>query len=751
MVDARPTFSNGNLDLSRRGLGALFDYVEEAVLCCDDSGTLTFASAAVRSLLGYDPAAVVGRSLFEFLHPDELQRVGENLQRWNGRAGTPLGEVLRIRASDSSWRPLRYDTVLGTDLGGLGSIVITLYEPEGVDAAGRLLRHRMLGETRLVQLVSVLLELPHERFDEGLDAALAVLAGIDWVTRVSVWRVDHEHPGRVVLRASWTAPTNGPRTTLEPHSDIADYRFLQLLRAGEEIQLDHRWTGGAELERERQLFRANRLKSLLAVPMTSAGEFTGFVMLESTIGDVAFDALATSSLRSAAAVLAAAFVRHDAESRLAAQARTDRITGLGNRWAFDESLADALDDLAHGRSAGFGLALLDLDRFKLVNDELGHGAGDRLLADIATRLRSAADDRTEIARLGGDELLVLVDRSSSLVESYNRVEHLTKALATPFNLMGEAMRVTASVGLVHVDHAGDGPGELLRRADVAMYAAKALGGHTIEVDDPDAEVQEWSSLRREQELREALRSGGLVVHYQGEWDLVSGRLLGAEALVRWQHPTEGLLAAGDFVPLAEERGLIDEVGRVVLRDACRDAAAWSSAMGADSFVLRVNLSADQLRHGDLPDMVADTLHESGLAARSLCLELTESTLLDDPSGSARLFERLRRTGVGLAIDDFGTGYSSILQLKRLPLTALKIDRSFVDGLAEPGIDRAIVRSTLQLAEALGVTTTAEGVETEGQKRALIDLGCTRAQGYLLARPEPAAAFGARVEALVGVG
>jgi diguanylate cyclase (GGDEF)-like protein/PAS domain S-box-containing protein len=738
-----------DLTLSIAALGALFDYVDQAVLCCDERGTINFASRAVRTLLGYDPMATVGRNLLDFVHVEDRRRTLKGLERWVGRAGAPEGESIRVRTSSATWRKVHYDAVIGESVGRLGTVIITLRAAEETDRT-RAFRPRLLGEDRLVRLASLFLEHSVEDFDKALAEALEELAGLDMVTRASVYLVDPddyraggEDDIRLSVRAQWEAPADAPRGLLPPAVRASGSQLVKELSEGREVRMGEPWHLGIEFARERELLRQARNRSVLAVPMMTDGGFVGFVMLESTIGDVAYDAAHTNTLRSAAAIFAGAVVRHAAELRLAAQARTDRVTGLGNRWAFDEAIEHALTDVAVGSSPGFGLALVDLDRFKVVNDSLGHAVGDRLLAAVAARLRSAADEDTVVARLGGDELLVLVDRSPDHGDTIRRLADLLAALRPPFDVGGQPMAVTASVGVVHADDGSVGSGELLRRADVAMYRAKAKGGDDVSLDDPASRAGEWARLWREAELRTAVRGDGLIVYYQGEWDLISGELLGAEALVRWRHPVEGILTAADFIPLAEESGLIDEVGRVVLSRACREAAGWSAARHGH-FVLRVNLAAEQLRHADLPARVRNLLADAGLPAESLCLELTESSLLADPAGAAGLFAELRDQGVGLAIDDFGTGYSSILQLKRLPLTSLKIDRSFVTGLPDVDIDRAIVKATVQLADALGVTVTAEGVETEAQREALIDLGCHRAQGYLLARPEPAATFATRV-------
>jgi EAL domain-containing protein (putative c-di-GMP-specific phosphodiesterase class I) len=273
-----------------------------------------------------------------------------------------------------------------------------------------------------------------------------------------------------------------------------------------------------------------------------------------------------------------------------------------------------------------------------------------------------------------------------------------------------------------------------------MYQAKAAGGDRVVGDDAQLRAEVGRRLQREAELRSAIEDGGLVVHYQGEWDLTTGELVGAEALARWEHPVEGLLAAGAFIPLAEECGLVEPLGERVLRLACAQVAAWKADGLAGEFLLRVNLSARQLRDHSTVELVAEVLEDTGLAARDLCLELTESAILVDPEGAVRTLQALRVLGVGLAVDDFGTGYSSMLYLKRLPITALKVDQAFVAGLPDDPGDVAIVQSTVQLADLLGLSLTAEGVETEAQRAALVRLGCRHAQGFGLARPEPAEVF-----------
>ena len=337
-----------------------------------------------------------------------------------------------------------------------------------------------------MRLASAFLHVPFEDFDKGLDDALHELATLESVTRVSVWQADGD---RVVLRGAWAAPVDVPSVPLSPRIRVRDFELMRLVARGEEVHLTEPWHHGPEFEAERVLFERAGTQSLLAAPLWSGDEFAGMVMLESTLPGGHFGVGHAITLRSAAAILAEAFARHEAECRLAEQARTDRVTGLGNRWAFDEALDRALNAVASGTSPGFGMAIIDLDRFKLVNDSLGHAVGDRLLADVAARLSGAAGPSTVLARLGGDELLVLLDESPSPAATLEAVEAMVAPLAVPFDVGGETMVVTASVGVLHQADGRSSPGDLLRWVDLAMYRAKAFGGDTIEMDDPKATGQ----------------------------------------------------------------------------------------------------------------------------------------------------------------------------------------------------------------------------------------------------------------------
>ena len=721
-------------------LGALLGHTTEAIVCVDDTVRITFASPGVRQLLGYDPASLVGQDLLQFLHPDEIDEILASLARWDGRDGEPAGQVQRVLAVDGTWRKVHYDTVVGSSIAPFGAMVLTARAAEDVVTSWQEQRQRELNEDRLVRLASTFLHYPVDQFDQGLRDTVEELAGLDWVVRVSVWRIEGI---RAVRRALWEAPVHAPTLALLDRIRIADWPAVSRLAEGQEVHVLSPRQVADDPDDARRLEQSG-VRSLLAVPMSAGGEFAGFIMIEATGADAVFGSIHVTAVRSAAAILAAAFVRHAAELRLAEQLRVDAVTGLGTRWAFDEALAETLDGVRRSRSPGFGLALLDIDRFRVVNDALGHTAGDHLLADVATRLAGAAGPRTTLARLGGDKLLVLHDGEAALADALLRSRDLLDALRAPFDVGGRPVTLTASIGLVHAVDASADAVELLRRADLALKRAKEHGGDTIEVDDEHLRERVASRLHREGELREAVAGEGIEVHYQPEWDLVTGELVAAEALARWRHPVDGLLEAGDFIPLAEESRVIGDLGLRVLREACAALGSWRREGRATDLLMRVNISARQLRNDDLADQVSDALADSGVPASALCLELTESSLLIDPEGSLARLERLRELGVGLAVDDFGTGYSSLLYLKRLPVTAVKIDRAFVRDLPDPPSDRAIVQAVVQLAAALEITCTAEGVETVEQRDALVALGCFRAQGYLLGRPEPTEQFAARL-------
>ena len=430
--------------------------------------------------------------------------------------------------------------------------------------------------------------------------------------------------------------------------------------------------------------------------------------------------------------------RKQLERALTRQAFTDQLTGLPNRALLRDRAQQALR-LAGRQGLTAALLLLDLDRFKEVNDTLGHHHGDLLLQQVAERLHGSLRGSDTVARLGGDEFAVLLPQIASVEEATAVADKLSAAIEAPFTLDGLTLDVDASIGVaVYPDHASDA-NELLQRADVAMYAAKAThAGYTVY--DPYMDQHNPRRLSLLGQLRRALAAGELVVHYQPKADVRSGRILGVEALVRWQHPEHGLLGPGEFVPLAETTGLIRPLTAHVLDAALRQCRAWRDAGRALS--VAVNLSTRCLLDLTLPDQITALLEDTAVAPERLVLEITESSIMTDPTRALEILNRLHALGVQLAIDDFGTGYSSMAYLKSLPVDELKVDRSFVQHLRHNLSDAVIVRSTVDLGHNLGLRVVAEGVEDQATWQELATLGCDSVQGYYLARPMPAAELAA---------
>lgn len=427
-------------------------------------------------------------------------------------------------------------------------------------------------------------------------------------------------------------------------------------------------------------------------------------------------------------------IRAGHEARLGHQATHDRLTGLPNKELLRERLAVAL---TAGPDSRVSVLCVGISRFQTISDSLGHDGADRVLVAASDRLRSALRTGDLLVREGGHDFMVLgvdltVDGAIVLAQ------RLLASLAEPLGgVRSPGIVLDASIGIAS-QGPGTAPERLLREADTAMGRARELGIDWA-VFDASMQRRATRSLETEQSLRRALAEGQLVVHYQPLVDLASGRISGAEALVRWQHPARGLVAPLEFVPVAEETGLIAAVGEVVLREACEQAARWCA--GGHPVQISVNVSGAQLQDGTFVDLVRDVLHETGLPADRLCVEVTESTLVGWAAHERESLHRLRATGVLLSIDDFGTGYSSLSYLQDLPMTELKIDRSFVTRLAGDVRDLHLVEAVLGMARALGLDVVAEGVETVEQRTILRELGCDRAQGFHFARPQTAAVFG----------
>ncbi len=426
------------------------------------------------------------------------------------------------------------------------------------------------------------------------------------------------------------------------------------------------------------------------------------------------------------------------EERLHDLARTDHLTTLPNRFLLDERFAGGL---AQARREGSQLAMLmiDIDRFKNINDTLGHGMGDALLKVAGARLKSCIRDCDTLARWGGDEFVLLLPGLQDAATSVTVAQRCLTALKEPFVVDGQGLHVTASIGISVAPNSSAEAEALLKNADTAMYKAKARGGDCYVIYSADMSAGAHSRLTMENALFQAVERGELLLHYQPLISARTGRLAGVEALLRWQHPDYGLVSPGQFIPMAEETGLIDSIGEWVLHTACRQMDRWYRA-GLPRTVVSVNVSSRQFRQASLANTIRSVLDDTGFDPKLLELELTESLLMDDIEGSKSIIAELKALGVSIALDDFGTGYSSLSYLKGFQLDALKIDRTFIAELTTSEATASIVRATISLGKGLRLRTIAEGVETRAQADSLVQQGCDVLQGFLFARPMEPEAF-----------
>ncbi|MEE4131352.1 EAL domain-containing protein [Pseudomonas viridiflava] len=430
--------------------------------------------------------------------------------------------------------------------------------------------------------------------------------------------------------------------------------------------------------------------------------------------------------------------RRAAEERMRYLAHFDELTGLANRSLFNERLREARERV---RSGGRSLALLhiNLDRFKLLNESLGHEIADQLLRHVARRLSSAMPEADTIARLSGDEFAVLFDGYSNLSSLARVTSRLLGKLRVPLSVAGHELVISASVGISLLSDSAREVSALVSQANMAMQHAKHLGGNNFQFFTQSLQASTLERLQLEIQLRRAIEEQQLQVFYQPKLCLKTGRLDSAEALVRWHHPQRGMVAPSEFIGLAEETGLISAIGEFVLRQACWQACEWQR-QGMAPIRVSVNLSVHQLRQGKLVSLVRQVLEETGLAPQWLELELTESQLLDSVEHIIVTFQQLRDLGVKLAIDDFGTGYSSLSYLRRFPVDYVKIDRAFISGLGDGTEDAAIIQAIISMAHSLGLKVVAEGVENQSQLEFLRSHGCDEVQGYLISRPIEATAM-----------
>ncbi|MHB8438028.1 MAG: putative bifunctional diguanylate cyclase/phosphodiesterase [Acidimicrobiales bacterium] len=663
---------------------ALVSNAADIIVVVDAQGRLQYVSPSFERVLGLSPSEYEQRSLGDVVHPDDLVRVNSELAGIEDPEQT-LRTTLRISDARGDWRQFE------------ASVTNRLADPDVGGIVGNLHDNTELLEA-------------HERFRSAFeDAPIGIaMIGLDG----KVLRSNRAY-GAIVGRRS--EDLVGTHLLDHTHDDDAE-------------------VAGAELRR---------------IARADGGVFTVEQRLLNSEGGAVWVMVHGSCVRDAVGRPLYLIVQvqdvteqHTMRERLAHAAIHDPLTGLPNRVLFMDRLGMAL---ARAERTGrrVAVAFLDLDRFKLVNDGLGHAAGDELLVSVAERLAKAVRQEDTVARFGGDEFTVLWEDLDDEESASVAAQRVLDDLQRPFTLGGAPAYVTASIGMA-VAESSSTPATLLRDADGAMYGAKKAGrGRIVVFDGTDHEVA-LENLHVMNTLHAALAEEQFRLHYQPIVELHSGAVVGVEALVRWQHPTRGMLGPSQFIPMAEDSGLIESLGRWVLEQACMQAATRQKrllALGARQLEIHVNISPRQLGGHDFLDTVSRAIERAELTPEALCLEITESTLMDDVAVSTEVLRSLRSLGVRISIDDFGTGYSSLSYLKRFQIDSLKVDRSFVEGLGEENDDSAIVAAIVGLAHSLGLTAVAEGVETERALEALARMGCDRVQGYMLGRPQSADELG----------
>ena len=713
------TFDNARLLVQRRFQAALLEQAEVAVIASGNDRRCVEFNPAAERLFGWSREEVIGRDVSDLIAGSAEREHMAGMRQVAGTTGYEGDTWMRRR--DGSEFPVHMRVGPIHDAGG---------ERLGIVGVFRDLTEQREVENRLLQRAAeqAAVAALGERALEGgplptlLDHAMGVVARVLDVDLTCVLELTGDER-EFVLQAGAGFPDGVVRTSTFPADWSSSQAGFTLLTKEPVV------VGSIEEER----FRLGDMRERYGVASGVTVIVQGHGRPHGVVGAYTrnqreFSPEDVSFLQSIANVLANAIDRVRTEEETRRRGLHDPLTGLPNRTLVLDRIAHALAraDRAPGSVA---VLFLDVDNFKVVNDSLGHGAGDNLLRQLAERLSDAVRPADTVGRFGGDEFVVLCEDVTDEPMALRIAARLARVFEQPFVLEGDDVHLaSASIGVVVRDGTQDDPEELLRDADAAMYRAKERGRSRVELFDSGMRARAIGRLQTEGDLRRALERDELRVVYQPIVALDDGSICGFEALARWQHPERGILAPAQFIPVAEESGMIVALGRIVLERACRDAAMWGSVP------VHVNLSARQLVDPNLVDTVGQVIRETGIDAEHLVLELTETSLLERAHSPAETLTRLKGLGLSLILDDFGTGYSSLSYLQHFPLSGLKIDRSFVAALGGANGDGAIVDAILRMARALDLEVVAEGLETGEHLDSLRRLGCRYGQGYLFSRP-----------------
>jgi diguanylate cyclase (GGDEF)-like protein/PAS domain S-box-containing protein len=663
---------------SERKFRAIFEQAGLGLGLADAEARLLDANQELCRLMGRGRQGLEGRSLWELLHPEDQDGASQAWQELLAESRESLDLEERLEREDGSWMWARLTASLVRRGDGEPPCLLVVVE----DITGRkAFEHQQ-------QMVAKVFQ----NSVEGI--ILADAGGQVQMVNPAFTAITGYQPQEVVGREM-----NVLRAESHGH------HFYQ--EVWDQLTEEGQWSG--EYWNRRKNGEAYPEWLTISVIRRSSGEAAGYMAIFHDITEI-----------------------KRSQEQIQYQAHHDALTGLPNRVLLDDRLGQALQ---HSRRSPEQVAVLfmDLDNFKRINDSLGHEVGDDLLRQVARRLEGCVRGGDTVARLGGDEFILVLTEVTEQEQVVQVARRVLESLAEPFRLAGHKLAVGASIGITLHPQDGDEPGVLIKNADMAMYRAKEEGKNAYQFFTGAMQDQANRRLTLENALRRGLEGGELVVHYQPRVELASGRVVGMEALVRWDRPGQGLAKPSEFISVAEDSGLIVPLGRLVLETACRQALSWQG-LGRAGLVVSVNLSPRQLFQGGLVALLEEVLGASGLPPELLELELTETTMMREVEGAVELLGQVDRLGVGLAVDDFGTGYSSLYYLKHFPLHTLKVDRSFIRDLHQDPNDAAIVAAVISMGRAMGLTVVAEGVETAFQEAYLRRQGCHQAQGYLFSRP-----------------
>lgn len=669
---------------------ALVEHSADGLVLVDALGVITYSGPSTHRLLGYADSAILGRELLGYIHPED-----QAAAQASGVTAVPpedsVTSEVRVRHHDRSWRWLEITTTNLLTETGINAYVVNFRDITARRAAAE----------DTARLAAIVTSSEDPIIGQSLDGV------------ITSWNAGAE---RLYGYQAGAALGRRLGDFLSP-PDLSEEgtTLLNAIAAGESVN---------RLETVRQHFDGTRIEVMVSIsPIRDAhGRVTGAATIDRDITD-----------------------RKRLERQLIQQAFHDSLTGLPNRALFLDRLAHAL--MRTPRQPGrVALLSLDLDRFKLVNDTLGHAVGDRLLVAVGERLQACLRPGDTLARFSGDEFAVLLEDLRQPTEASRVATRMIDALRPPFPIGGREVFITSSIGIAF-RHASaiSSVEELLRQADIALYQSKANPTGEPVIFSPHLDAAAALRLGLETDLRRALSQEEFHLFYQPVVDLTTGSVSGVEALLRWRHPNRSELGPASFIPVAEDTGLIVAIGRWVLAEACREVMRWQQNPEAQPLKLFVNISAREFQEPDLVAHIANTLTATGLPPQQLCLELTETAVMEDVDQAINTLTTLKGLGIALSLDDFGTGYSSLGYLSRFPMDVLKVDRSFVAALPDDIGAEAIVRAIIALAHTLGLAVTAEGVETAAQLLHMQALGCQHVQGFYFAPPVSAG----EVPALLG--